>query len=353
MKVGVLTFHWADNYGAVLQGYGLCRALTNLGHTVKVINYIPPSERWPWWRGWRLRSGRQMPLHAIRRIRFQHFRRTILPLSSPCHSMKQLRSLSEELDAVVVGSDQVWNGHIVPASDPYFLNFAASGCRRISFAASAGEASQPPATIEAAARLLPYFDAVSVRDEVSARLVYETSGREAVTVLDPSLLYGYDEVLGRAVRSPGYVAMFFICPQFHGVGSHLARTVGEDLQRSLLTISADGIPGRSNGVMLSAGPSEWLRVLHDASFICTDSFHGTLFAIKFRKPFLCWPALRPGRLEAILRVCGLESRLVHRSDAGAVREVAKAPIDYDGVARKLDPHLRRSLNFLESALADE
>ena len=353
MKVGVLTFHWADNYGAVLQAHGLCQTLNRLGHTVRLINYVLPAERVRWWRGWGLRGG--SPLHALRRLRYDKFRRHHLPLTRPCQTAEDLRAISVEFDAVIVGSDQVWNGHMLKFNDaPYFLDFVdVRRCRRISYAACFGERNQPRQTLEAAALMLRDFSSISVRNEMSADLVRDLSGREVALVLDPSLLHDYWDVCKPEAKKSGYIAAYcFSSPaDCFAIGQNVMRTARRRLQLPIVAVGPDAMDGHGDSAIVSAGPSEWLRLLHGASFICTDSFHGTSFAVKYRKPFITWSGPRPARISSFLDTCGLRSRLVGSGESFAPEELLETPIDYDAVFERLLPHINTSRTFLENALA--
>ena len=115
-----------------------------------------------------------------------------------------------------------------------------------------------------------------------------------------------------------------------------------------------GLPGDYSAAC--AGPSEWLQCLQNASFICTNSFHGTVFAIQFRKPFIVWSTPSkgsfrgPARIEDFLELCGLSNRLVCEPNAAVIAKLADTPIDYDAVSESLLPHINRSRMFLGHAL---
>lgn len=360
MKVGILTFHWAYNYGAVLQAYGLYKVLKRLGHEVRFINYAPPSIYVRFWRGWGFRSGRQMPLHALRRLRFDWFRRLYLPESRRYRTAENLRTMAADFDAVIVGSDQVWNWHNFNAFDgTYFLDFIPnrSQCRRISYAACFGDPRQPAQAAELSGSLLHRFDFLSVRNKMSAELVRNFSDREAEVVLDPTMLYDYEELLAVKPAMQPYIAAYFLSHERIEVASKILCRIRERLQVPVVAIGADQNTVSGDKIEVSVGPSEWLRLLHGAAFICTNSFHGTIFAVKFQKPFIAWSteSLRgvrgPARINDFLGVSGLHDRLVETADSAALDNRFKTPIDYEVVGKKLSPHIDRSRSFLEKSLA--
>jgi hypothetical protein len=253
---------------------------------------------------------------------------------------------------VIVGSDQVWNGNIVQAdAEQYFLGFVGHNpCRRISYAACFGERDQPPQTVAAAGRLLPGFDRISVRNEMSATLVRELSGRDSQVVLDPSLLHDYRNLVPGVPKAAGYIAVYYVSGAHAAAGRDIVGEARRRLRLPVISFGADRRVLHGDRDILSAGPLEWIRLLQQASFICTDSFHGTAFALKFRKPFLAWPGLRVERLESLLTLCGLRERL-QVTGAADTADLVTTAIDFDGVSAKLAPHVERSLAFLEGALS--
>lgn len=351
MNVGVLTFHWANNYGAVLQAYGLCKMIEGLGHNVRVINHVPSSNALPWWQGWGLNTGR--PSMGLKRLRFDRFRDRYLPLTRECRTMPQLQSVAAEFDAVIVGSDQVWNGNIVKEDFlPYFLGFADDGrCSRISYAACFGEREQPAPTISAARRLLKHFDHISVRDEMSADLVRELSGREAEMVLDPSLLHHYREFSEPTIAKRDYIATYFISDAHSGIGKAVVSVVKEELRLPVVTIGANRKAVNGDRSIYSAGPLEWIQLLRGASFICTDSFHAAAFALKFSKPFISWRGLRCGRTQSLLNLCGQRDRLLDSPDPDVIRALTNKHIEYKTVQDVLAKNIARCRDFLQTALS--
>jgi len=361
MKIGILTFHWAHNYGAVLQAHGLCQVLRRLGHTVQFIDYASAGMRLPWWQGWGLRSGNVI-VRTAWRLRFDRFHRRYLPTTRRCRTTEQLRAIAEDFDAVIVGSDQVWNGNIFDAFDPaYFLDFVDnSRCRRISYAACFGEPLQPKDTLAKAGPLLSRFDFLSVRNELSAAIVQDLSGRNSEVVLDPTMLHDYSEFLGQRAKQDGYIAAYNLPQKHHAIGQEVLRIVKEKLGLPVILIGANTQNKRVDRWLVSAGPVQWLRLLQGASFICTNSFHGTIFAVKFKRPYIAWSGDSQGqgrfrgrgpvRIENFLATCGLENRLVIAPDATEIQGLVDDTIDYDAVSKRISPCISRSLAFLKRAL---
>jgi hypothetical protein len=360
MNVGILTFHFAYNYGAVLQAHGLCQTLKDLGHKVRFINYVPPGKDLPWWQGWGLRSGTELPARALSRFRFDQFRRRWFLTTRRCRTAEDLRAIAAEFDALIVGSDQVWNGNGGAFDSTYFLNLGGrSRFRRVSYAACFGDPIQPAPTLAAAGPLLERFDHLSVRNRMSARLVHELSGRTAETVVDPTLLHDYKELLGKGAGTGKYLAVYFLPRERFDTGIEVLRHVRERVNMPLVPLGARIANLEGDYAAACAGPNEWIQCLQNASFICTNSFHGTVFAVRFRKPFIVWSAPStgsfrgPARIEDFLDLCGLTNRLVSERNAAVLDELLDTPIDFDAVSERLLPHISRSRMFLGHALTQE
>ncbi|WP_281796924.1 polysaccharide pyruvyl transferase family protein [Desulforhabdus amnigena] len=353
MNVGILTFHWAYNYGAALQAYALSQSVKKLGHTVQFIDYAPPALRLPWWQGWGFRSGTELLSRTCWRLRFDLFRYRCLPTTRRCCSKEELQATADEFDAVIVGSDQVWNGNITEGFDPtYFFDFVENPkCRKISYAACFGNSTQPAETISKAGALLNRFDFLSVRNEMSAKLVHDISGRKSEVVLDPTLLHDFGEHLSPPLNKTGYIAVYHLSGQHISIGEDILRIVKDKMRLPVILIGTKSNVKGIDRYIPSAGPVEWLRILQRASFVCTDSFHGTLFSIKFRKPFIVWSGFRPKRIRDFLTTCGLQDRLLTAPIESDVVRLINENIDYDAVEDRLSPKISTSLDFLKKALA--
>ena len=209
-RVGILTFQHADNYGAVLQAYGLSEAIEALGHDVEVLDYRPIAARrvygrWP-------RQPKMVLPFAIRRWRFHRFRQSYLPLSSRVYwTADDLKRCPPHVDCVVCGSDQVWNvASPIRGFDPaFFLEFLEGpGPRRISYAATFGHAEDLGVYRQRIRDLLSRFDHLSVRDVKSQNMIRDLVGRSAEHVLDPSFLADYDPITPQRIIERPYAVVY-------------------------------------------------------------------------------------------------------------------------------------------------
>ena len=344
-RVGILTFHYANNYGAVLQAYGLATAVTALGHSVEVIDYRPLSARraygrWP-------RDPRKVLPTAMARWRVRRFRQCHLPLSQhPYWTIEDLRHSPPKVDFLVCGSDQVWNVSSFRGFDPAFFFAFLNGDspRRVSYAATFGYTDDLGDNRQQISTLLSRFDHLSVRDIKSQDMVGALTGRTAEHVLDPSFLTDYDPITPpRMIKGPYVVAY---CLSDNDLFKAAVRTVRRRLGIPVISISR---PFNEAKVTGSAGPQQWLSLMRHADFVCTNSFHGVCFSLKNRKEFVALPTHRgQSRLEDVLETAGLPDRLVHSEEE--LDKAISCPVGYETAAPRLNEARERSLTFLREAL---
>lgn len=345
-RVGILTFHHANNYGAVLQAYGLAQAVAALGHSVEVVDYRPLVARQAYG-GWPRRPVRLFHT-AVTRWRFRHFRECHVPLSPRKYwTAGDLEHSPPAYDCLICGSDQVWNTASFRGFDStFFLGFLsrAASTRRVSYGATFGHTEDLGANREPIADLLSRFHRLSVRDLRSQDLVRGLTGRTAVHVLDPSFLADYGPITPEPIVGKPYIAAY--CFWQNDLFLHAVRTARQRLKMPSFSVRG-AFP--ETPLLRSAGPLEWLSLMRHAEFVCTDSFHGICFALVNRKNFVALPIPRgQSRLEDILRTVGLSERLA-RSPEEVERAIA-SPIDYERVAAPLAEAGERSWTFLRRAV---
>lgn len=360
MKIGILTFCNSQSYGAALQMYALYRTLEGMGHDVELIHYQNP------WMKKALHTAQMQNSSAMsRRIKrcakrlihhrlfrvFRRFERKMVCFpSSLVTDRRKLSDIAKRYDAVVCGSDQVWNPDITGSDLSYFFDFCGSGTRRISYAPSFGVEKLPDRFAQAAAEELRRFAAVSVREEEGCALVGEMLGSTPTLVLDPTFLrdraqweaeeepcstQGEDYILYYPVRSNG--CLWSYCEKLaEETGLKILKIGGGPKDRSTEKVR----------YMKDVGPAELLYLIHHAKYIGTNSFHGMALAINYRKNFFVeLSSTTNSRMAQLVRSFGLEGRVIR--DA---RTVLPLETDYSVTNERLPEWKERSLQFLREAL---
>lgn len=371
MDVGVITIHNHLNYGAVLQAYALNRTIRKLGHNCKTINCtIDPG------------SGRlsEKAKHTGATItkaynfcrwlsnkryaeRFHNFIKQQIPLTDrEYRSFDELEASPPRFDVFVTGSDQVWRPGLLdrPIGIVFHLGFISpEKARLISYAPSFGVSQIPPQFSEKIAVFLSRYHCLSIREKKGKDLIKDISGRDAVLVLDPTLLLSaddYDEILEIPEIKGEYILVY---PMELGENMSFYNLVEQVAKQAALPVVCV-LPlvydfrwlKLAEKVVLDAGPREFLGLIRYASFVCTNSFHGTAFSIIFRKNFLGIPHTQSNsRIENLLEQTGLKNRQLKDLSSKIVKKMIDTKIDYAPVVRKLKKHVDDSTTYLEKALA--
>ncbi|WP_298770872.1 polysaccharide pyruvyl transferase family protein [uncultured Fibrobacter sp.] len=296
MKIAIVTQPLLNNYGGVIQNYALQKILVDLGHVPITLDcrYKPV----PWWiylLSW-LKTllclfipGKKRPFAKVKPIEtrldvFESFITKHISTTIPVTNISSLSNIMHNMDAFVVGSDQVWRPKYAPDLGDAFLRFLkSSDVRRISYAASFGvdywEYSSKQTKI--CSKLARKFNAISVREESGVKLCKENFGVDATWVLDPTLLLkkeDYAEICKDVHFETKQVLAAYVLNIDDSI-LKLCKTIAKERGLELKFFSAD--------TKANLSIPEWLAMFRDASYVITDSFHGTVFSIIFGKEFKC------------------------------------------------------------------
>ncbi len=371
-KVAIMTlFYSSENYGQILQVTALSYIIRKIGYQPEVINYISHQKVIR-------REDYINPLFYLkaikgvfnivvnifhklnyirdeqREIAFQSFKNKYLMLSCSCQTSSQLFSLNKEFDAFICGSDQIWS----PTEfDPkYYLDFVENPDKIIAYAPSVGVHTLNDIYIrKRMKKLIIRFKHLSIREEDGRKVIKEITGRDAEVVLDPVLLLEPEEwnkMANEQEQSNPYILCYFL-------GNNKLSWEHVKVLSRKLRFSVKVIPRfefdlhRGYETLLGSGPAEFLGLIKNAAFVCTDSFHGVLFSIIYKKPFYVYtrfsnkdPNSRNSRIYNILRLTGLEGRLVKNY------KVVDNPLEcnFEETEFHLKTLKKKSLQYLKNAL---
>ena len=331
--VGIMNFHFANNFGAVLVPFAMLKVIKDLGYDTEIINYIP----------------KEIPP----RNNFIEFRKTFLNITEKNKEMKTRKELiayQKKYNKIVVGSDQVWR---LFNTSLYMLDFAHGEKTLISYAASFGGNDFTKLTNEKAISLLNRFDAISVREESGVDICNNQFGMPAIQVLDPTLLLDisdYEQIIEHfnpLKLNEDYIAYSIInkanVEDFSTNQENLGERLRLKFKNLILTLNSKEI----NSV------GGWLSDIKNAKFVITDSFHATVFSIIYRKKFACLVTDANGkdRIPSLLKLLGIDpSERIVKSLADITPELLSREIDYDSVSQKLNVLKEKSILFLRNAL---
>lgn len=370
MRIGIVTLPLHTNYGGLLQAYALQTALRRMGHEVKHLQM--PAEI-P-----NLHPNWKMPMVYCKRAarRFFYGERNI-PIFMHPHKWIRINTdafiashicprylneeewteeLSNEYDAIIFGSDQIWRPIYAYPIEKYFGSFLGnSKIKRISYAPSFGteDNEYSKEQLSLCRNLLSKFNAVSVRENSAVTICKERFGVEAKHVLDPTMLltHGDYECLFKQANTPksaGTLAVYVLDDN-----QQIDYFIEEQSLQQGLTPFRINSKVENHKAKLSERqqpPVErWLRAFHDAKFVITDSFHACVFSILFHKPFICIGNKNRGmsRFHSLLSDFSLCDRLVEINDIGKYEE---KEIDWPFVDNVLAQKREDAFRFLNLVL---
>lgn len=356
MKIGILTFHWATNYGAVLQCYALQSVLMDMGHDVQVIDYKPKRYDDSLYQFIRQRKF----LHLKRYFRHREWERCIrefrndkLNLTSRVATCSEISGLASKYNVLISGSDQVMNPYFLMNGDrigqitpSYFLGFNYDG-RRIGYALSFGCVEYPHKECNIASNYIQRFNFISVRERSGVAIVEKMGRNDAVVVPDPTILMSsscYRSLVeGQNAPCKGreeFVYCFFI------------RNI-EERRNSLRHIIDSRVIWNDNDSDYSI--SSWLGKIQKSHYVITDSFHCVVMCLKFQKPFVVitdqsGKVGMNDRFYSLLSLLGLDNRILYKDNMHLIHDVATAMINWIEVEQILDEYKNIGVNFLKDAL---
>lgn len=357
MKIAILTQPLRTNFGGILQNYALQTVLKRLGHEPVTIDYDCRYTKARWVMG-RIKSILTGTKHHIQ---FPHYNRSgqenlnrfinqYITMTKPVNTPTREILNSLRPNVFIVGSDQVWAPSCnVPIEylGNMFLDFAPDfKGKRVAYAASfgSGEWAYTPEWTDKCSKLAKKFDTISVREESGVKLCKEHLGVDAIHVLDPTLLLtgaDYEKLLSRPAKKTNTLFAYVLDTSDEKVNflHNVANQYGLDLK----------IQGANDDLKWEDSIEDWLADIRDAAMVVTDSFHGSVFAIQFHRPFLSIVNHKRGaeRFTSLLGKLGLSSRLVY--DVTTANNIT-CDIDWEMAEDNIAVERDRSMGFLKSAL---
>lgn len=357
MRIGILTFHNAHNYGAMLQCFALQQYLLHCGYIVEVIDYRPACYR------------KQYEPHTfsqcLRRNLFRVFKSIFYDyilynkrcaafnqfLLKYIKTSKEINSIPNNYDAYIVGSDQIWNPAITNGfEDTYFCNFSfVKGERKYISYAPSMELKQLSKSEEIyLKKVLSQFDAISLREDSAIPLLQPLTSKHIFQVCDPVLLGGIDiwkDMIQKRLIKSRYVIVYQIreLPDVLVLAERVAQQINGEI--IILTARVDK---HYTSKYQTASPLQFVNYIYYSEFVITTSFHGCAFSILFNKQFYTF-RLNDNfdlRSTALLKAVGLENRMLDTID-----ELNITAIDYREANSKLFNIRKSSMNYLNSALS--
>lgn len=362
-KIGVITFHSAHNYGAMLQVYALQNKIND--NEVKIINYRNKKidgnyKVFKPLKGKLLVDGKQIVKDIylyrknIKRYRnFESYMNQKLSLTDKYDSENNLRVNPPKFDIYITGSDQVWNPNIVgKVSDAYTLNFGSKNVKRISYAASIGSSNIKEKYIEDYKNKLEKIDYISVREEDAKKALQGIIDKPIEVVLDPTLLLTREEwneeIKNCEKENEKYILAYVVQEneEYRKIVNYLSKVTG-------LKVIHFEKRNKYDNVLRSAyteGPQEFVNLIKNAEYVVATSFHATVFSIIFNKKFFIVPHSETGsRVTNLLKKLRVEDRVFYNLEDFKKIDY-NFETDWNVVERILEKERQKSINWLKNAI---
>ena len=340
MKIGIVTLYSAFNYGAYLQAYATQKKLIELGHEPQILDLETAASLRA---RYRTLISKRLSTMVFNVRKYLAFRSAWKQLLVCAHTYDPN---VDRFDAMVLGSDEIWNVcNPTFSAVPQYFGIGLTANRLISYAPSASESSLADLKLRAGAiDGMKGIDYLSVRDEKTASIVREATGRVPVLVLDPTFLVDFarEVVLSRRRR--------FVLVYTYGFNPERISEVTTFARKRGLELISAGFNNDWCDVVLAATPFEFLGLVKAADYVVTDTFHGTIFSILFKKQFASYAANKM-KVSYLLSSLGLGARIL--DGAGDFDATLEAAIDYEKVDTSISALRARSIGFLEHSLALE
>ncbi len=373
MKAAIVTFIRAYNHGAILQAYALHKKLNDLGIDNDMLDYYPkyfgdkynlrylgdaryfpyrPIKNW-------LKFIPMLNILKKRTKKFEKFILNNIRLSEQQYcTTAEVDSAILPYDAFICGSDQVWN-HIHTKFDPvYFLDFtSANHARKWSYAASFGMKSVPEELREEYSKRLSNWDKYSVREKSGVDLLQRLTQEQAVQCCDPTLLLKreeWDEIRSKKQRKKPYILVYYV--NSGPIVLEAAKELSKEKNLEIISITSiasyAGMVGTNSKLVGakhngSCAPDEFISLFANASYVITDSFHGTVFSLIYHKKFLSLVDMGEGkrntRIVELLDVVGESKRELTANLSSIDNE-----LDWEEVDKRLAEHRTESEIYLNT-----
>lgn len=364
MKIGILTFHRAINYGAVLQAFSLSRCLTRMGHAVSIIDYYPKEDEKDFdiFRSWLSFKGIVYNLLVLpyslrikrKKDKFKDFIEHNLNLTPRVYNPNNLSRLDEEFDIFVTGSDQVFNPVNENSIKAYYLAFA-KNTNKVAYAPSFGLSSFNDGIKEKLSGYLQAFSGLSCREFKGALFIKECTQKDCPVVVDPVFLTSKEEWQTEVSHiKPIIEGQYIFIYDLNGRESllRMAYKLKEihNIPVVCLTTKKYCLHYNADKILIDVGPLEFVKYIADAKYVLTDSFHGLSFSVILRKKFLSLIAVEKSseRITNILDIIGEQNRLVKKDGIENFDyNIIDNDLDYD---ISLEDTINKSYEYLKNKI---
>lgn len=379
-KIGLCIVYKNWNYGSMLQSFATLIELRKLNVDYEILRYerkkdlsfyinsIPrlllSDMRYSKYRNLKKKIGKKKHKSfakndSIRASRFESFvNRNFDNFSSVIDSYNVLQEYSRNFDAIMVGSDQLW---LPSGLDTNFYNlmFVPDEIKKIAYAASFGVGEIPKIQINKTKNYLNRIDFISVREHSGQKLIKDLTGRDVPVIVDPTLVITKEDwdknIPNIRIVDEDYIFCYFLGNNLEQRKEVEKLRANTGLKIVVLKHLDEYIASDENFgdcTLYNIGPEEFINLIRFATYVCTDSFHGSVFSIINHKQFISFNRYgdnnknsRNSRLDSLFYQLGIERRF-----KGDIVKNINDIIDYVDVDKRLIKLRKYAVDFISSAI---
>lgn len=356
--IGLVTFYkeMGFNYGSVLQAFATQHFLKENGFKCELINYLPYSN-----------NINNLIKKLLQKIYLLFYNKKVLAKwnkmrkwikkntkeSKRIIAYAQLKKYSRKYDAVICGSDQIWNNYKNVANPFFYLQFVPRE-KRIAYAPSIGRNFIDERVEETFKKFVSEIRYISIREQQGAEIIKDLLGRDVPVVIDPIFLLGKEqwekEIKSKNIEKNPYIFVYFLSKN-----NEYFEEVKKFAEKNNLKIITTPMLYDKDDTAVIADAWDFLNLIKNAKYVATDSFHGLAFSIKFEKKFIVYKRFKDGtketqnsRIYNLLNELDLNSRL--KTNNNSISEILNQNINYEMTNEKLDKLVNNSKSYLLTAL---
>lgn len=369
ISCGIITMHRVINYGSVLQALALQETLCLLGGNALIIDYVYPESNSASISKTVIRKVKEFCALILARIgirtncsnnyfkrkSFELFRKRYLKTTKKEYSRDDLALLKDlDFDVFITGSDQVWNPKHMLQHTAFLLSFVKNNSRKVAFSASSATVLFQPSEIKILTKYLSQYRSISVREQHTAKRLEEISGKKIFTTCDPTLLLDekqWQNYIDNNALKPydNYIFVYILSYEINPY-PYLFDLISEIKNKYNLPIIAMGDVDALKSYfgikcITYASPSDFLNIIRNANLVITSSYHGTIFSLIFKRPFISLIQKNistDSRAYSLLNRIGAQKHLVEVGDKVEVENLMKN-VDYSAAIASFR---QESLNYI-------
>ena len=376
-NIGIITSAKELNYGAILQAYALQKYISNKGYNAELL----------WWKNQksshhdiRLKKfiimGIRTLMHPKRTKKvlgtykqafnksfssssiekFEKFETESLNIKYCSYREMKHYAKDSKCKAVISGSDQIWNSYAMYVDPFYYLRFSPKA-KRIAYAPSIGKDDIPDFNKKIMKKYMKDFNYISIREKSGAKLVEQLLGKKVENVCDPVFLLEQSDWIKKEKKvdvPKNYILLYCLDEPSNEMVNILIKFISEiNLPVYSIPYKFNAFKGKCNINYIDAGPGEFLYLVHNATYIITDSFHGTAFSLLFKKKFLTFSRnygineRQSTRITDLLLEFNEKKRYI--TEQSDIKQIILNDMNYD---IQMEKYIKKSKRYLEEALLD-